>query len=95
MAKHAHGNQSKESPEHLLPLVLPPHEMRTLYLGEFENANLIPKLTFEYEPDEPSDIDYIEDRRIMRDGAVRMRLHFQNFSAQTVTVRPRRADDAR
>ncbi|MFI5888429.1 hypothetical protein [Streptomyces sp. NPDC051554] len=62
--------------------------MRTLYLGELENDNLIPKLTFEYEPNEPGSVDYIEDRRIMRDGAVRMRLRFQSFSAQTVIRAP-------
>lgn len=95
MAKHAPHQPNESTPEHLPLLVLPPHEMGTLYLGEFESGRLVPDLEFEYEPDEPGSVTYTEDRRIMHDGTVRVRFYFQNFSAQTVTVHPRRTDNSR
>jgi hypothetical protein len=61
--------------------------MGTVDLGEFEDAQLLPRLSYRYDPPGASaDVATHETRQVMEDGAVRLVVHLQNFGAQAVRV---------
>lgn len=60
--------------------------METVDLGEFENTQLIPHLSFTYTPATSADVTPQVVRSTVEDGGVRVVVHLQNFGSQPVTV---------
>lgn len=68
-------------------ITLPPLGMETVSLGEFEDAQLLPHLSYKYTPALASaDVATHETKQAMEDGAVRLVVHLQNFGSQPVEV---------
>lgn len=95
MTAHVPNTNPKEDDSLLASVVVPPHQMERVGLGEYESAELIPALDVQHDVDGWDQVEWIENRKRLEDGTIRVFLLVQNFSDRPASVLVHRAEDHR
>ncbi|MGW0867813.1 hypothetical protein [Streptomyces sp. NPDC002611] len=93
MTAHVPNTNPNEDDSLLASAVVPPHQMERVGLGEYESVELIPALNVQHDVDGWDQVEWIENRKRLEDGTIRVFLLVQNFSDQAATVHVHRADE--
>ncbi|MGW0495775.1 hypothetical protein ACWD0Z_10200 [Streptomyces sp. NPDC003007] len=88
-------NLNQEDEGVLASAVIPPHEMRPVFVDEYEDEELAPRLTVEALADGWDIIGWAPNRKRLPDGTLHLSVMVQNFTDRPVTVRIRQDDEGR
>ena len=80
------------SVEPLATGVIPSRDMKPVYVGEYETAELIPKLSVKPRQKGFDIIAWVPNRKVLEDGSIRLSVMVQNFTDEPVTVDVREDD---
>ena len=95
MTAHVPNTNPKEDDSLLASVVIPPHQMERVGLGEYESEELIPELDVQNDVDGWDQVEWVENRKPLEDGTIRVFLIVQNFSDQPASVRVYHAEEQR
>ncbi|MFC8080354.1 hypothetical protein ACFUN8_33040 [Streptomyces sp. NPDC057307] len=70
------------------PIVIPPHEIRNVDFGEYENGLLLPILELQ-QVSIPASVSQSDSRLVNPDGTIHLIVHLQNFGSRSETVQLR------
>ena len=84
---HAASHDKQNAKNLLAPVIIPPRKMQRLDLGEYESAELIPRLIYKLTPDEPESLAANEVIIEQQGGGLRLALHLENYGDHAITVR--------